>query len=189
MTAPRIRIMCVDDHIVVRVGLTTIISQQPDMEVVAYASDGDEAVTQFLKHRPTVTLMDLRLPGMDGFEATRAIRQHDPNARIVVLTMFEGDEDVRRAIEAGASGYLLKDTLADNLINVIREVRAGRRALGPAAAKVDKRRHAAVLTAREEQVIRLLGRGLRNRDIANTLGISEETIQAHMRSIFAKLDV
>lgn len=183
----RIGVMCVDDHIVVRVGLSTIINQQPDMQVVAHASDGGEAVQQFRKHRPHVVLMDLRLPGTDGFQATKAIRQVDPGARIIVLTMFEGDEDIRRAVEAGASAYLLKDTLADNLVHVIRAVHQGGKvfpAHAPGGANKGQ-----MLTRREEEVIRMLGKGMRNREIAAAFGISEDTIQAHMRSIFAKLEV
>jgi two-component system NarL family response regulator len=171
----RIGVLCVDDHIVVRVGLSTIIDQQPDMKVVAHAADGEQAV------------LDLRIPGMDGFQATRAIRQVDPAARIIVLTMFEGDEDMRRAVEAGAAGYLLKDTLADNLLRAIRTVHQGGTLL-PAAEPLTGHK-GQVLTRREEEVIRLLGKGMKNRDIAAALGISDETIQAHMRSIFLKLEV
>jgi DNA-binding NarL/FixJ family response regulator len=185
--AARISVLCVDDHIVVRVGLSTIIDHQPDMKVVAHASDGDDAVQQFRTHRPSVVLMDLRLPGKDGFQATRAIRQIDPAARIIVLTMFEGAEDMRRAVEAGASGYLLKDTLADNLVHAIRTVHQGGKAFPLRGPQIGNKGQA--LTRREEEVIRLLGRGLKNRDIAVSLGISEDTIQAHMRSIFLKLEV
>ncbi len=184
----RIRVLCVDDHIVVRIGLATIVNQQDDMEIVGHAATGDEALRRFVELRPNVTLMDLRLPGTDGFETTRAIRGIDPQARIVVLTMFAGDEDVRRAIDAGASGYLLKDTLADNLVKVIRDVHAGRLAL-PGMAGRSSRPAPSVLTAREEDVVRMLGRGMRNKDIAVALRISEETVQAHMRSIFGKLGV
>jgi len=183
----RIGVLCVDDHIVVRVGLSTIIDQQPDMKVVAHAADGEQAVQEYRKHRPSVVLMDLRIPGMDGFQATRAIRQVDPAARIIVLTMFEGDEDMRRAVEAGAAGYLLKDTLADNLLRAIRTVHQGGTLL-PAAEPLTGHK-GQVLTRREEEVIRLLGKGMKNRDIAAALGISDETIQAHMRSIFLKLEV
>lgn len=183
----RITVLCVDDHIVVRVGLSTIIDQQPDMKVVAHAADGDEAVQQYRRVRPSIVLMDLRLPGTDGFQATRAIRQIDPFARIIVLTMFEGDEDMRRAVEAGASGYLLKDALADNLLRAIRTVHQGGKAFPKRAPLVGSRGQ--VLTRREEDVMRMLGKGMKNRDIAAALGISDETIQAHMRSIFVKLEV
>jgi len=185
--AGRIGVLCVDDHIVVRVGLSTIIDQQADMHVIAHASDGDDAVQQYRKHHPSIVLMDLRLPGKDGFQATRAIRLVDPVARIIVLTMFEGAEDMRRAAEAGASGYLLKDTLADNLVHAIRTVHQGGKAFPPRGPLTGSKAQA--LTRREEEVIRLLGRGLKNRDIAVSLGISEDTIQAHMRSIFLKLEV
>ena len=182
-----IDVLCVDDHIVVRVGLSTIIDQQPDMQVVAHAADGDEAVQQVQKCRPSIVLMDLRLPGMDGFQATRAIRQVDPAARIIVLTMFEGDEDMRRADEAGAAGYLLKDTLADNLLHAVRTVHQGGKVFPAGTPLIGHKGQ--VLTRREEEVIRMLGKGMKNRAIAAALGISDETIQAHMRSIFAKLEV
>src|SRR5205085_1621302 len=128
---PRIRVLCVDDHRIVREGIALIINRQPDMEVVGSAADGEEAVVQFKRHRPDVTLMDLQLPTMTGLEAIKAIREHDPGARIIVLTMYQGDEDIYRALSAGATTYLLKDTLSDDLIRFVREVHAGRRPIRP----------------------------------------------------------
>src|SRR5688572_14743786 len=127
MDATAIRVLCVDDHRLLREGVARIVGLQPDMTVVAEASNGEDAIEQFARHRPDVTLMDLQLPRMNGLQAIRAIRQSQADARIVVLTMYQGDEDIYRAIEAGAMGYLLKDTLPDDLIRVIREVHGGRR--------------------------------------------------------------
>jgi two-component system NarL family response regulator len=184
------RILCVDDHVVVLAGLTAIINQEDDMEVVGCATSGTEAAEQYRRHRPDVTLMDLQLPGMSGFQAIRAIRAEDPNARIVVLTMFQGKEDVYRALDAGASAYLLKDTLADNLIRVVREVQAGRDAL---ALAVRGERSCVVdgpsVTPREAQVLECIAEGMRNKEIAAVLGVTEDTVQAHMKNIFSKLDV
>ena len=123
MDQPRIRILCVDDHSVVREGIAAIVGKHPDLEVVAFAANGLAAEDEYRRHRPDVTLMDLRLPGWSGFEAIRRIRAEDPSARIIVLTMYEGEEDVRRALEAGAAAYLLKDTLAESLVGTIRESR------------------------------------------------------------------
>jgi len=129
-----IRVLCVDDHRLMREGIARIVGLQGDMTVVAEASNGEEAVQQFLRHQPDVTLMDLQLPTMNGLQAIGAIRRAQPEARIVVLTMYHGDEDIHRALEAGARGYLLKDTLPDDLIRVIREVHAGQRSIPPEIA-------------------------------------------------------
>jgi two-component system, NarL family, response regulator len=142
-----IRVLCADDHRLMREGLARIVGVQPDMTVVAQASDGEQAVSQFLQHRPDVTLMDLEMPTMNGVRAIQAIRSHQPDARIVVLTMYHGDEDIHRAIAAGAMGYLLKDTLPDDLIRVIREVHSGRRAIPPEiAAALEQRASQPTLT-------------------------------------------
>ena len=125
MSMPEIRVLCVDDHRLMREGIVHIVGLQPDIKVVAEASNGEEAVEQFLRHRPDVTLMDLQLPRMNGLQAIRAIRHDEPNARVVVLTMYHGDEDIYRALQAGAAGYLLKDTVPEDLVGVIREVHAG----------------------------------------------------------------
>src|SRR5688572_28305749 len=182
-----IRVLCVDDHRLMREGVARIVGVQPDMEVVANASNGDQAVEQFLEHRPDVTLMDLQMPLMNGTQAIRRIRELDPEARIVVLTMYEGDEDVHRAFEAGAMGYLLKDTIPDDLIHVIREVHAGRRVIVPDIQRVlTERANHPTLTARECQVLELLGAGMRNKEIGAALGITADTTGAHVKSIYAK---
>ena len=189
-TGPTIRVLCVDDHRLMREGIVRVVGLQPDMTVVAQASDGEEAVEQFLQHRPDVTLMDLQLPRVDGLHAIRAIRHAQPDARIVVLTMYQGDEDIYRALQAGAAGYLLKDTVPEDLIRVIREVHAGQRAIPPdVAATLALRAKHPALTLRELQVLELLATGKRNKEIAADLGISGDTARAHIKSIFVKFNV
>ena len=185
-----VRVMCVDDHRLMREGIRRIVDLQPDMEVVAEASNGAEAGEQFQRHKPDVTLMDLQLPTMNGHEAIKAIRRIQPEARIVVLTMYYGDEDVYRAIAAGVMGYILKDAVPDDLIHVIREVHAGRRTI-PAEieAVLDARAMQPSLTVREFQVLQLLATGKRNKEIASALGISADTTNAHVKSIFQKFNV
>lgn len=190
MTTPRIRVLCVDDHRIVREGVGLIIDREPDMQVVASAATGEEAVALFKRERPDVTLMDLQLPTMTGLEAIQAIRREDPDAHIIVLTMYQGDEDIHRALSAGAATYLLKDTLSDDLIRYVREVHSGRRPIrADVKARLDERAAAPTLTPREIQVMELVAEGKRNKEIAPLLGISEETVQVHMRNIFAKLKV
>ncbi len=185
-----IRVLCADDHRLMREGIARIVGVQPDMTVVAQASDGEQAVAQFLKYRPDVTLMDLEMPTMTGIQAIQAIRGHHADARIVVLTMYHGDEDIHRAIAAGAMGYLLKDTLPDDLIRVIREVHSGSRAIPPEiAAALEQRASQPTLTFRESQVLELLATGKRNKEIAAALGISGDTASAHIKSIFQKFNV
>ena len=185
-----VRVMCVDDHRLMREGIRRIVALQPDMVVVAEASNGTEAIEQFQKHKPDVTLMDLQLPSVNGHEAIKAIRSLQPDARIVVLTMYCGDEDVYRAIAAGVMGYILKDAVPDDLIHVIREVHAGRRSI-PAEieAVLDARAMQPSLTVREFQVLQLLATGKRNKEIASALGISADTTNAHVKSIFQKFNV
>ena len=190
MTKARIRILCVDDHQLIREGVTLIIEREPDMRVVAAARTGEEAVALFREHRPDVTLMDLQLPVMNGLEAIQAIRKEDPGARIIVLTMYEGNEHIYRALTAGAATYLLKDTLSSDLIRVVRQVHAGEKPLRPEVqAKLAERAAQPTLTPREVEVISLVGEGRRNKEVAATLRISEETVQVHLRNIFAKLQV
>jgi DNA-binding NarL/FixJ family response regulator len=189
-TSVSIRVLCADDHRLMREGIARIVGVQSDMTVVAQASDGEQAVAQFLKYRPDVTLMDLEMPTMTGIQAIQAIRGHHADARIVVLTMYHGDEDIHRAIAAGAMGYLLKDTLPDDLIRVIREVHSGRRAIPPEiAAALEQRASQPTLTFRESQVLELLATGKRNKEIAAALGISGDTASAHIKSIFQKFNV
>jgi DNA-binding NarL/FixJ family response regulator len=190
MRSGKIRVLCVDDHRLMREGIARIVGVQPDMTVVAEASNGEEAVEQFVTHRPDVTLMDLQLPTMNGLQAIKAIRARQSDARIVVLTMYHGDEDIHRAIEAGAMGYLLKDTVPDDLIRVIREVHGGQRAIPPEiAAALEARNSQPTLTSREQQVLELLATGKRNKEIAAALGISGDTASAHIKNIFVKFNV
>jgi two-component system, NarL family, response regulator len=190
MEKRRITVLCTEDHRIVREGIALIINQQPDMEVVASASSGEEAVALFLRHRPDVTLMDLQLGTMGGVDAIKAIRKLQPDARIVVLTMYQGDEDIYRALDAGASAYLLKDTLSDDLIRVIRDVHEGRQPVtAQVQARLDARADRPALTPRETQVLELIAEGMRNRQIASVLGLSEETVEVHVKNIRAKLDV
>lgn len=186
----RITVLCVDDHRIVREGLRMIIDSEPDMAVIDTAGTGGEAVMRYRQHRPDVTLMDLRLPDMGGVDAIREIRRLDPTARIIVLTMYKGDEDIHRAIAAGASTYLLKDTLADDLPGIVREVHAGQQTLpADVAARLQERATHPTLTAREIEVMKLVAAGRRDKEIAVALSLSTHTVRVHMKKIFAKLDV
>ena len=190
MPQPKIRVLCVDDHRLMREGIIRIVGLQPDMTVIAEASHGEEAVEQFLRHRPDITLMDLQLPRMNGLQAIQAIRKAQPDTRIVVLTMYHGDEDIYRALQAGAVGYLLKDTLPEDLIRVIREVHVGKKAIpSDVAAALAAREAQPSLTFRELQVLELLATGKRNKEIAAQLGISNDTARAHVKNIFLKFHV
>ena len=189
--APQIHVLLVDDHRIVREGLAMVIDRQPDMRVTASAASADEAVQCYQQHRPDVTIMDLQLGGTSGVTAIRTIRTLDPAARIVVLTMMRGDEDIYRAMEAGAATYLLKDTAIEDLTQIVRDVHAGLnpRVSPEVRAQMAARAERPVLTSREAEVLELVRRGLRNREIGISLGISEETVQSHVRSILSKLDV
>jgi DNA-binding NarL/FixJ family response regulator len=185
-----IRVLCVDDHAVVRDGLALIIDSQPDMAVIASAGTGQQAVALCQQHRPDITLMDLELPGMSGVEAIRTITRQFADARIIVLTVHAGNEDIFRALQAGAATYLLKDMLTKDLIGVIREVHAGGRPMRPEiTARLKERAGQAPLTEREVEVLQLMALGLANREIAKALEISDQTVHAHIKNIFSKLDV
>jgi two-component system NarL family response regulator len=183
-----IRVLVADDHVVVRLGLVTLINRQPDMEVVAEASTGTEVVDLWKVHRPHVGLLDLRMPGMGGVEATQAVRGLDPQARIIVLTIHKGDDAVYRALRAGAQGYLLKDVRSKDLLAGIRSVYEGQPCLPPEiTARVLKRIRHADLTEREVSVLKLVAKGLSNRQIAEKLNVSEATAKSDVASVLGKL--
>lgn len=187
-TDNRIGIMVVDDHPLLREGIAAVIEGQADMVLLAEATNGVEAIEQFAKHRPDITLMDLQMPAMNGIDAIIAIRAHAPTARIVVLTTYHGDVQALRAFRAGASGYLLKSMLRKELVDTIRMVHAGGRRIPPEIAS-EIAEHAAgdELSAREIDVLRQVAGGNANKRVASQLGISEETVKAHMKSILSKL--
>lgn len=187
---PVIRVFIAEDHTIVRDGLVAIISQERDMQIVADAGDGREAIELWRRHRPDVTLMDLRMPNMEGVAAIYEIRAIDPNARIIILTTFDGDEDIYRGMRAGAKSYLLKDVRREELFLCIREVHAGRMFVPPAiAAKLIERLPCEELTPREQDVLRLLAEGKPNKLVGAALFISEVTVKSHVKSIFKKLNV
>lgn len=188
--APPIRILIADDHVTVLEGLSAIIGRQPDMAVVAEAANGAEAVQLWQQHQPDVALLDIRMPEVDGVEAIHRIRHLEPKARVLVLTTFDTDTDVMRAIGAGAQGFLLKDAPREELLAAIRTVHRGGTAIPPAlVGKLAAGISSEVLTGRELEVLTLLAQGRSNKEIGARLFISESTVKTHLRSIFAKLDV
>lgn len=190
MTTASIGILIVDDHRILRDGLALIIEREPDMQVIGSAASGEEALDALRALRPSVILMDLNLPGLSGVETIRAIRQRDAEVPIVVLTMYEGDQDIRRALDAGATTYLLKHSLSDDLVEVIRNVRAGRHLLPPdIQARLDDTATQPTLSRREIEVMELVLEGYRNKEIADAMSISQLTVRVHLRTIFAKLEV
>ncbi len=186
---PTIRVLTVDDHTVVRSGLAAMLANAPDIALVGEAPDGQQAVRRYAELRPDVVLMDLRMPNMDGVTAIRVIRQDDPRARIIALTMYEGDVDIHRALAAGAAGYLAKDVPAAELVSAIRTVAAGRRAIPPAVARALAEYTPRVdLTEREVEVLRLVAKGLSNSEVASVLGLAAGTAKIHLQHIFRKLN-
>lgn len=185
-----IRILIADDHFVVRMGLAALINTQPDMTVVAEATDGRQAVELFRQHRPDIALLDLRMPEMNGIEAIAAIRSEFPDARLIVLSSYDGDEDIYRALQAGARGYLLKNMLREGVLETIRTVHAGlRRIPEEVAARLAERMSRDPLTAREMEVLELIVRGKSNKEIAHALKITEGTVKIHVNNILNKLGV
>ena len=188
--ARSIRVLCVDDHPVVRDGLRAIISTQSDLAVIDEAGDGLECVTKYRQHKPDVVVMDLRMPGLGGVDATLQIRGEFPDARIIVLTTYEGDEDIYRALEAGAQAYLLKEMVRTELLQTIREVHLGKRHISPTvAAKLAEHTPRVALSERELEVLRHIAKGLRNKEIGAALNIAEDTVKIHVKNIFGKLNV
>ena len=183
-------VLVVDDHALVRTGVVNIIAHEPDLRVVAEASNGAEAVDAYAKHRPDVTLLDLRMPVMEGAEAVRRIREIDPNAKVIVLTTYDTDEDITRALKAGAKAFVLKDITADDLIACIHDVLNGKTYLAPsAAAKLAEGVARVQVTPRELSTLRLMADGKSNKEIASSLGISERTVKTHLGHLFEKLGV
>jgi two-component system NarL family response regulator len=188
-TSP-IRVLVADDHTVLRDGLVALIKQEEDMEVVADTGNGQSAVVLWKQHRPDITLMDLKMPGLDGVDAIYRIRAAEPRARIIVLTTYDGDEDIYRGMRAGAKSYLLKDVRREELFLCVREVHAGRTYIPPAvAAKLVERLPGEELTPRELEVLRLVAQGKPNKLIGADLAISEVTVKSHVQSVFRKLNV
>ena len=184
----RIRVLCVDDHPLLREGIAAIINSQPDMVLIAEASNGTEAIQKFKEHRPDVTLMDLRLPDISGVDSLMAIRADAPDARIIMLSTFEGDVEIQRALQAGARAYLLKNMPPKELVEVIRQVHAGKKRIPTEiAAHLAEHLSDEALTDREIDVLKHVGGGNRNRDIAERLFISEETVKVHIKHIMEKL--
>jgi two-component system NarL family response regulator len=186
----RLRILVVDDHPVVREGLRALLERQPDLTVVAEAADGEEAVAEFRRHRPDVTLMDLRLRGLGGVEAVERICAEFPASRVLVLTTYDGDEEIYQALRAGARGYVLKGAPAEELLRAIRAVHGGAHPISPeAAARLAERMLDTDLTPREVDVLRLVARGRSNKEIGAALAVTESTVKAYLHQIFGKMGV
>ena len=188
LPARKISVILADDHPVVRDGLAAIVNQQPDMQVVAEAGDGVEGVEAFERHHPDVTLLDLRMPLMEGVEVVRRIRERDPRARVIVLTTYDTDDEISRALKAGAKAYVLKDISAEDLVGCIRDVLAGKTYIAPAAAaKLAEGVTRVQLTPREMETLKLVADGKANKEIATALDISERTVKTHLAHLFEKL--
>jgi two-component system NarL family response regulator len=188
--ATKATVLVVDDHALLRTGVANIINQELDLRVVAEAGDGVEAVEAFERHHPDVTLLDLRMPMMEGVEVVRRIRERDPRARVIVLTTYDTDDEISRALKAGAKAYVLKDISADDLIGCIRDVLAGKTYIAPAAAaKLAEGVTRVQLTPREMATLKLMADGKANKEIATALDIGERTVKTHLGHLFEKLGV
>jgi two-component system, NarL family, response regulator len=186
----RITILTADDHPLIRDGLAAVLRAESGLQVVAEAANGEEAIEAYERLRPDIVLMDLRMPVMDGLAATRAILADDPNARIIVLTTYDGDEDIHRALAAGARGYLLKDMMRTDLLNVIRAVHRGQRGIpAPVAARLAEHTPRIGPTPRELEVLDLVAHGLTNAQVAERIGRTEGTVKVHLKNILQKLEV
>ena len=188
--APKASVLIVDDHALLRTGVANIINQEPDLRVVAEAGNGVEALDAYDRHHPDVTLLDLRMPVMEGVEVVRRIRERDPRALVIVLTTYDTDDEIARALKAGAKAFVLKDITADGLVGCIRDVLGGKTYLAPAAAaKLVASAASVQLTPRELETLRLIADGKANKEVASALDISERTVKTHLRHLFEKLGV
>jgi DNA-binding NarL/FixJ family response regulator len=187
-TSEKIRILCVDDHSLVRKGLASIIANEPDMELVGEAATGREAVDSFNELRPEVVLMDLRMPEMDGIEAVRQIRKIEPDAKIIALTSYDGDQEIYRALEAGVRGYLLKEMVHSEVVRAVRVVQSGKRLMPPEVAeRLGEYFPQVALTPREVEVLQCVAKGLGNKEIGVKLGTAAGTVKMHLQNILCKL--
>jgi two-component system, NarL family, response regulator len=185
-----IRILVVDDHFMVRMGLSSSLNVEPDIEVVAEAESGEAALQVFRKYLPSLVMMDLRLPGMSGIECTAALIREFPDARVLVLSTHSGEEEIYRAMQAGARGYVIKSIVREELLRAVREVHGGGRYLDPmVASHLAKRKSHRALSSREVEVLRLVAKGFGNREIANALNIAEVTVKLHVSHMLEKLEV
>jgi DNA-binding NarL/FixJ family response regulator len=187
-TEPPIRVLCVDDHPLVRKGIASILATESDVQLVAEAGDGQDALQLFRQHKPDVTLMDLRMPRLDGIEAVKQIRAEFPDAKIIALTSYDGDQDIYRALEAGVRGYLLKEMVHAEVLRAIRIVHSGKRLMPPeVAARLTEHFPHSALTPREIEVLALVAKGLANKEVASHLGTASGTIKMHVQNILEKL--
>jgi DNA-binding NarL/FixJ family response regulator len=187
-TSSKIKVLCADDHPLMRDGIASALHAQSDMEMIAKASNGREALTAFRQHRPDVTLMDLRMPEMNGIDATAAILQEFPHARVVILTTYPGDVSASRALKSGALGYLLKRTLRNELVNAVRRIHAGHRHISPEIAdEIAAHVSSDNLSVRELEVLQSIATGKSNKVVADSLRISEDTVNGHLRNVLANL--